>query len=91
MGQVDVERRPGELELWWDWSEMEWLRGKADTALQIIVKAVDVASTSPTDILRAKQTYDTLLKENKLGDPMASVALVRLRALLELLATERHG
>ncbi|CAE6511410.1 unnamed protein product [Rhizoctonia solani] len=88
LGQAGVERRPGELELWWDWSEMEWLRDKTDAALQIIVKAVDVASTSPTDILRAKQTYETLLKDNKLSDPMASAALVRLRALLELLTTE---
>ncbi|CAE6449252.1 unnamed protein product [Rhizoctonia solani] len=86
------ERRPGEVELWWDWAEMEWLRGKdmdnVEDVLQIVVMAVDVSSSSPTDILRAKRIYDASLKDGTLGDPMASVALIRLRALLELLTTE---
>ncbi|KAJ1311121.1 hypothetical protein OPQ81_009622 [Rhizoctonia solani] len=82
------ERRPGELELWWDWSEMEWLRGNVDDALQIIVMAVEVSSTGPTDILRAKRAYDASLKDGVPGDLMTRVALVKLRALLELLTTD---
>ncbi|CAE6433907.1 unnamed protein product [Rhizoctonia solani] len=82
------ERRPGELELWWEWSEMEWLRDKTDDTLQIIMMAVDVSSTNPTDILRAKRIYDSSLKDGILDDPMTSVVLVRLRALLELLTTD---
>ncbi|CAE6358374.1 unnamed protein product [Rhizoctonia solani] len=89
LAHVDIkERRPGELELWWDWSEMEWLRDAVNDALQIIVMAVGVRSTSPTDILRAKQIYDSSLKSGDLSDPMANVVLVRLRALFELLTTD---
>ena len=82
------QRRPGELELWWDWAELEWPRGTTDDALQVLVIAIGVFSTGPTDILRAKRAYDAALVEAAPSDPMANISLVKLRALLELLVSD---
>jgi hypothetical protein len=82
------QRRPGELELWWDWAELEWLQGNVDAALQVLIIAVDVSDTSSVDILRAKRAYDAALAEGGSPDPMANIALVKLRALLELLTSD---
>ncbi|KAF8761004.1 Peptidase family M41 [Rhizoctonia solani] len=81
-------RRPGELELWWDWSEMEWVQDKSEDALQVVLMAADASAPTPIEILRAKRIYDASFKDDFSNDPMARVALVKLRALLELLSTK---
>jgi hypothetical protein len=89
LAQVDVkQRRPGELELWWDWAELEWLRGHSDDALRVVMMAVDVSSAGSVDVLRAKRVYDASLDGDSSTDAMANVALVKLRALLELLSSD---
>ncbi|KAG9102055.1 hypothetical protein FRC06_002340, partial [Ceratobasidium sp. 370] len=88
LAQIDVnERRPGELELWWDWAELEWLQGSVDTALQVLVLTVDVSGTNSVDVLRAKRAYDAALDKG-IRDPAANLALVKLRVLLELLVSD---
>ncbi|KAG8747264.1 hypothetical protein FRC10_001880 [Ceratobasidium sp. 414] len=89
LAQTDVnERRPGELELWWDWAELEWLQGSTDAALQVLVITVDVSDTNSVDILRAKRAYDAVLEKETSQDPAANLAFIKLRALLELLASD---
>ncbi|KAG8728834.1 hypothetical protein FRC12_021463 [Ceratobasidium sp. 428] len=89
LAQTDVnERRPGEIELWWDWAELEWLQDSADAAMQILVIAVGVSDTSSVDVLRAKRAYDSALDKGNVLDSTASVALVKLRALLELVTSD---
>ncbi|KAG8683222.1 hypothetical protein FRC09_016220 [Ceratobasidium sp. 395] len=89
LAQTDAnERRPGEIELWWDWAELEWLQDSADAAMQILVIAVGVSDTSSVDVLRAKRAYDSALDKGNVLDPTANVALVKLRALLELVTSD---
>ncbi|QRV90810.1 NRDE-2 (necessary for RNA interference) protein [Ceratobasidium sp. AG-Ba] len=88
LAQTNLDkRRPGELELWWDWAELEWLRDEVDSALQVLVIAVGVSDISSVDILRAKRAYDAALDHSASQDPAANIALVKLRALLELLTS----
>ncbi|KAK0506299.1 NRDE-2, necessary for RNA interference-domain-containing protein [Armillaria luteobubalina] len=72
--------------LWWDWAEMEWLDQKSDAALSVILKAVGVASQGMVAILRAKRNLEGISNHTHLAWK-DSEAWVKLRALLELLAS----
>lgn len=82
--------------LWWDWAEMEWTAGRADGALQVVLRSagVDVqAQASGIGVLRAKRHLDDLISTHPAATPNESTswraheAHVKLRALLELLTS----
>ncbi|KAJ7169756.1 NRDE-2, necessary for RNA interference-domain-containing protein [Mycena filopes] len=76
--------RPGIGQLWWDWAEMEWLEGKADAALKVILGSAGVEGSGGIVLLRAKRNLDDnadAAEEGQEREPW-----VRLRALMELLS-----
>ncbi|KAJ7225643.1 NRDE-2, necessary for RNA interference-domain-containing protein [Mycena pura] len=75
--------RPGAGQLWYDWAEMEWLSGRVDAALKIILSCVGVESSGGVALLRSKRNLDNNLNA---VDGQARQPWVKLRALLELLA-----
>ncbi|KAF6766535.1 NRDE-2, necessary for RNA interference-domain-containing protein [Ephemerocybe angulata] len=69
--------------MWWSWAEMEWLSGKGDQAMCVVLRSVGVESTTGVGVLRAKRA---------LSDAAAMAAgwrdkqnWTKLRALFELL------
>ena len=79
--------RTGTSQLWWDWTEMEWLAGKPEVALRVVLQSVNVEGTAGIMILRAKRnledayrrSVDMLWKERE--------AWIKLRCLLELITS----
>jgi hypothetical protein len=77
----------GARQLWWDWAEMEWLAGKSDAALQVVLQCVGVEGIGGVAILRAKRNLDDSLKDMVDVPWKEQEALIKLRALLELLTS----
>ncbi|KAJ7125708.1 NRDE-2, necessary for RNA interference-domain-containing protein [Mycena crocata] len=78
-----VASRPGTGELWWDWAEMEWIAGKANSALEIVLRSVGVEGSGGVMLLRAKRALDDNL--NAIEQGKSREPWVKLRALMELL------
>ncbi|KAF9527838.1 NRDE-2, necessary for RNA interference-domain-containing protein [Crepidotus variabilis] len=79
--------------LWWNCVETEWLDGKDEQALNVILKSVGIQGAGTgIALLRAKRALEDLIadaqKERTKANERAIVDWVKLRALLELLASE---
>ncbi|EIW86838.1 hypothetical protein CONPUDRAFT_134183 [Coniophora puteana RWD-64-598 SS2] len=70
-------------QLWWDWSEMEWLQGRSDAALSVIMQSASVPGSTGIAILRAKRHLD----ERVDGRDRRHQVWLQLRALLELITS----
>ncbi|KAL1748548.1 NRDE-2, necessary for RNA interference-domain-containing protein [Schizophyllum fasciatum] len=77
---------PGAAQLWSDWAEMEWLDGKPDGALSIVMKAAGVEGQGGIAALRARRGLDDLIRAALRWKDRE--AWVKLRALFELLSTQ---
>ncbi|KAK7064328.1 NRDE-2, necessary for RNA interference-domain-containing protein [Favolaschia claudopus] len=77
--------RPGIAGLWWDWAELEWLSGQADSALKVSLRSAGVEGSGGVMLLRAKRNLDDHAKAA--GESEAREGWVNLRALLELLTS----
>ncbi|KAJ6574984.1 NRDE-2, necessary for RNA interference-domain-containing protein [Mycena capillaripes] len=77
--------RPGTGQLWWDWAELEWLAGKADAALKVILRSVGIEGSGGVVLLRAKRNLDDNVDAAEDGE--AREPWVKLRALMELLTS----
>jgi hypothetical protein len=73
--------------LWWDWAEMEWLEGKSDAAVQVILHIGGVTGSGSMAILRAKRNLEDMLRSVESARWKEREAWVNLRALLELLTS----
>ncbi|KDQ63400.1 hypothetical protein JAAARDRAFT_147686 [Jaapia argillacea MUCL 33604] len=77
--------RPGASLLWWDWAEMEWLIGKTEAAISVVLKSVEVEGMSGVMILRGKRALEEKMREGGgEGEEKERGAWVKLRALLDL-------
>lgn len=79
--------RPGMSQLWWDWAEAEWLYGLPDVALQVILRAVQVDSTSGIMVLRAKRSLEERFNGSMEMPWKEREAWIKLRGMLELLTS----
>ncbi|KAJ7293452.1 NRDE-2, necessary for RNA interference-domain-containing protein [Mycena rebaudengoi] len=70
--------------LWWDWAEMEYLAGRQDGALKVILRSAGVEGAGGVVLLRAKRNLDDKLKA---ADDAHREPWIKLRALLELLTS----
>lgn len=77
----------GSRQLWWDWAEMEWLAGKSEAALGVILRSVDVNGTAGIMILRAKRNLDNGYHSSKELPWKEQEAWVKLHGLLELITS----
>ncbi|KAJ7038329.1 NRDE-2, necessary for RNA interference-domain-containing protein [Mycena alexandri] len=76
--------RPGIGQLWWDWAEMEWLAGKSNAALKIILRSAGVEGSGGIVLLRAKRNLND--NAEAVGEGREREPWVKLRALMELLS-----
>lgn len=81
----------GISQLWCDWAEMEWLAGKPDDALAVVLRAAGVEGRSSVVILRAKRNLDDAVKTVEASNGSSvpwkeQEGWIKLRALLEILA-----
>ncbi|KAH7928477.1 DUF1740-domain-containing protein [Leucogyrophana mollusca] len=72
--------------LWADWIELEWLDGKSDAALQIILRSASVEGSSGMMVLRAKRNLEEIIAAST-EHWKDREAWVKTRALLELLTS----
>lgn len=77
--------RPGLGQLWWDWAELEWLAGKADAALKVILRSAGVEGSGGVVLLRAKRNLDDNMAT--VEDGQAREPWVKIRSLMELLTS----
>ncbi|KAH8102508.1 NRDE-2, necessary for RNA interference-domain-containing protein [Cristinia sonorae] len=73
--------------LWWDWAEMEWIAGDANTALSIIRRSACSEGSGGIAILRTKRVLDEVVANTPDSRWTEREAWVKLRALLELLTS----
>jgi hypothetical protein len=71
--------------LWWDWAELEWLAGKADVALKVILRSAGVEGSGGVVLLRAKRNLDDNMAT--VEDGQAREPWVKIRSLMELLTS----
>ncbi|KAL0951362.1 hypothetical protein HGRIS_008066 [Hohenbuehelia grisea] len=77
------------VQLWWDWAEMEWLAGRNEDAIQVVLKAAGVEGSGGMSVLRAKRALEDEVALHKFPEQWRFVhARIQLRALLELLAAD---
>ncbi|KAF8898878.1 NRDE-2, necessary for RNA interference-domain-containing protein [Infundibulicybe gibba] len=75
-------------EIWWEWAQLEWLCGRPDEALDVILRSAGVAGHTGIVILRGKRQLEDAIKSAEGGEKWKErEAWVKLRALLELLTT----
>ncbi|KAJ7487463.1 NRDE-2, necessary for RNA interference-domain-containing protein [Mycena galericulata] len=75
--------RPEMGQLWWDWGEMEWLAGRTEAALRVILRSAGLEGSGGVVLLRAKRNLDD--NANAVGDGAVCEPWIKLRALIELL------
>ncbi|EGO05163.1 hypothetical protein SERLA73DRAFT_164712 [Serpula lacrymans var. lacrymans S7.3] len=73
-------------QLWWDWTEMEWVDGDENAALQIISRSIGLQGSNHVTILRAKRNLDDAAKAN-FSRWEDQEAWVKLRATIEVLTS----
>lgn len=86
---VNSQPRPsqrGLSALWWNWAEMEWLSGKDEQALNVILRSAGVESATGIGTLRAKRALDDAISSATRWSDCHQ--WVKSRALLELLSGE---
>lgn len=77
---------PSQSLLWWDWAELEWLSGKKDEVIKIILHSAGITGSGGVHILRAKSGLEGWIRSDG-GRWTVREAWVKLRALLELIIT----
>lgn len=77
--------RTDEILLWWDWAEMEWLDGKVEDALSVILLAARVKGQGGVVILRARRALNDL--SGDCASWQEKEAWTKLGALLDLLTS----
>uniref|UniRef100_D8PPC5 Suppressor of forked domain-containing protein n=2 Tax=Schizophyllum commune (strain H4-8 / FGSC 9210) TaxID=578458 RepID=D8PPC5_SCHCM len=84
-----ANNEPGAAQLWSDWAEMEWLDGKPEEAINIIMKAANVEGQGGIAILRARRNLDEAIKTAPSSDRWKDrEAWVKMLALFELLSAK---
>lgn len=71
-------------QLWWDWTEMEWLNGDEDVALRVVMRAGNVDGSGGMMVLRAKRNLEDIVNASheRWKD---REAWIKLRAVMELM------
>lgn len=78
-------KQDGIAQLWWTWAEMEWLAGKYEEALSVILRSAGIQGKGEVAVLRAKRALEDAPRRNIQWQER--VAWISLGALLELLTT----
>nr|GAT44082.1 predicted protein [Mycena chlorophos] len=68
--------------LWYDWAEMEWLQGRTDASVRVVLRSVGIEGSGGVALLRAKRSLDDAVDG---AESSIREAWVKMRALLELL------
>ena len=82
--------QPGESQLWWNWAEMEWLDGRDNQALNVILGSVGIEPPATgITILRTKRSLEAMMTSTKLSPQWKEhEAWIKLRVLLDLLTSQ---
>ena len=82
--------RPGESQMWWNWAEMEWLDGRDEQTLNVILSSVRLeAPATGIAILRAKRSLEAMITSRKYSSQWKEhEGWIKLRALLDLLTSQ---
>lgn len=79
--------RAGQSALWWDWAEMEWLSGKSEAAIEVVVRSTGSQGTGGIAVLRAKRYLEDVVRQFPASRWKERVGWVKVKALLELLTS----
>lgn len=89
LSTVTPQNRLSAGPLWWDWTEMEWLAGHADAAMQVIMQCTGLkggAGAGGVVVLRARRVLEDTVKDIPPMLWKVREAWVKISALLELLS-----
>lgn len=82
----EVNPRPGEALLWWDWATLEWMEGRENEALQVILRSSREEGGDGISVLRAKRTLTECIQMSSRCSER--IAWTNLLALLDLLTVK---
>ncbi|KAL4241783.1 NRDE2 family protein [Abortiporus biennis] len=87
LGGLSHEMWDRQGQLWFDWAEMEWLSGRIDQALQVVLQSVRSKGSMGIAVLRAKRALEETISKIPSSDWRMRQYWIKLGALLELLTT----
>lgn len=79
--------RAGQSVLWWDWAEMEWLSGRSEAAIEVLVRSAGSQGASGITILRTKRHFEDSISQCPLFRWKEREGWIKMRALLELVTS----